>query len=118
VHGRYRLGDRPHLRVYGPLATGLTGVLFEGVPSYPVSTAIGRLFPLQSVQVLHRAHGHRALAKEGASWVEKHDISSLKLLGSVGERSTRRPGAGIMITSAATGVRSWIPGGRPKPAAI
>ena len=72
--------------IYGPLCAGATTVMFEGVPSYP---DYGRFWEV--VDKLNVTHFYtaptaiRALAKHPLSLVEKHDLSSLKVLGSVGE---------------------------------
>jgi acetyl-CoA synthetase len=72
--------------VYGPLINGLTGVLFEGVPSYPDFDRCWQIVNRYKVNKFYTAPTLiRALAKEGHAHVEKHDISSLKLLGTVGE---------------------------------
>ncbi|MGB0838034.1 MAG: acetate--CoA ligase [Flavobacteriaceae bacterium] len=72
--------------IYGPLCAGATTVMFEGVPSYP---DYGRFWEI--VDKLNVTHFYtaptaiRALEKHPLSFVEKHDLSSLKVLGSVGE---------------------------------
>jgi acetyl-CoA synthetase len=72
--------------IYGPLCAGATTIMFEGVPSYP---DYGRFWEI--VDKLNVTHFYtaptaiRALAKHPLSLVEKHDLSSLKVLGSVGE---------------------------------
>jgi len=72
--------------VYGPLINGLTGILFEGVPTYPDFDRYWDIVQRYRVAKFYTAPTViRSLAKEGAQHVEKHDISSLKLLGSVGE---------------------------------
>jgi len=72
--------------VYGPLINGLTSVMFEGVPSYPDYSRFWQIVEKYKVTKLYTAPtAIRALAKEGPGFVEKHDISSLTLLGSVGE---------------------------------
>jgi acetyl-CoA synthetase len=72
--------------VYGPLANGATTVMFEGVPNYPDFSRFWQVVEKYSVNIFYTAPtAIRALAKEGDSWVDKCDISSLKLLGSVGE---------------------------------
>jgi len=72
--------------VYGPLVNGLTGVLFEGVPTYPGFDRYWQIVERYRVNKFYTAPTViRSLAKEGARHVEKHDITSLKLLGSVGE---------------------------------
>ncbi|MFD0976793.1 acetate--CoA ligase [Salinimicrobium gaetbulicola] len=72
--------------IYGPLASGATTVMFEGVPSYP---DYGRFWEIcEKLNVTHfytAPTAIRALAKQSLEFVEKHDLSSLKVLGSVGE---------------------------------
>ncbi|MFO7784240.1 MAG: acetate--CoA ligase [Desulfatiglandales bacterium] len=72
--------------VYGPLINGYTSVLFEGVPNYPDFDRYWAIVERYRVAKFYTAPTViRALAKEGHEHVEKHDISTLKLLGSVGE---------------------------------
>jgi acetyl-CoA synthetase len=72
--------------VYGPLLNGLTSVLFEGVPTYPDFNRYWDMVERYKVAKFYTAPTViRSLAKEGATHVEKHDISSLKILGTVGE---------------------------------
>jgi acetyl-CoA synthetase len=72
--------------LYGPLLNGATSVLFEGIPSYP---DFGRFWSIidkhQVTQFYTAPTAIRSLAKESLSWVEKYDLSSLKIIGSVGE---------------------------------
>ena len=72
--------------VYGPLANGATTVMFEGVPSYPDFGRFWEIIQKHKVNQFYTAPtAIRALAKENLSFVEKYDLSSLKVLGSVGE---------------------------------
>ncbi|WP_142783229.1 acetate--CoA ligase [Changchengzhania lutea] len=72
--------------VYGPLANGSTTVMFEGVPSYPDFGRFWEIIDKHKINQFYTAPtAIRALAKEGVGLVEKHDLSSLKVLGSVGE---------------------------------
>ncbi|MGM0427873.1 MAG: acetate--CoA ligase [Thermodesulfobacteriota bacterium] len=72
--------------VYGPLANGLSSVLFEGVPTYPDYGRYWEIVERYQVSKFYTAPTViRSLAKEGSQYVETHDISSLKILGSVGE---------------------------------
>lgn len=72
--------------VYGPLANGATTVMFEGVPSYPDFGRFWEVIEKHKVNQFYTAPtAIRALAKENLDYVEKHDLSSLKVLGSVGE---------------------------------
>ena len=72
--------------VYGPLANGATTVMFEGVPSYPDFGRFWDVVQKHKVNQFYTAPtAIRALAKENLEYVEKCDLSSLKVLGSVGE---------------------------------
>ena len=72
--------------VYGPLANGATTLMFEGVPSYPDFGRFWEIIEKHKVNQFYTAPtAIRALSKEDFKFVEKHDLSSLKVLGSVGE---------------------------------
>ena len=72
--------------VYGPLANGATTVMFEGVPSYPDFGRFWEIVEKHKVNQFYTAPtAIRALAKHGTELVDKYDLSSLKVLGSVGE---------------------------------
>lgn len=72
--------------VYGPLCNGATTVMFEGVPSYPDFGRFWEIVEKHKVNQFYTAPtAIRALAKEGIEHLEKHDLSSLKVLGTVGE---------------------------------
>ena len=72
--------------VYGPLANGATTVMFEGVPTYPDAGRFWEVIAKHKVNQFYTAPtAIRALMAMGPEWVEKHDLSSLKLLGTVGE---------------------------------
>ena len=72
--------------VYGPLANGSTTVMFEGVPSYPAFDRFWEVCAKHNITHFYTAPtAIRALEKHPTSLVEKHDMSSLKVLGSVGE---------------------------------
>jgi acetyl-CoA synthetase len=72
--------------VYGPLANGATTVMFEGVPSYPDFGRFWQVVEKHKVNQFYTAPtAIRALAKQGAALVDAYDLSSLKVLGSVGE---------------------------------
>ena len=72
--------------VYGPLANGATTVMFEGVPSYPDYGRFWDIIEKHKVSQFYTAPtAIRALAKQGSSFIENYDLSSLKVLGSVGE---------------------------------
>jgi acetyl-CoA synthetase len=72
--------------VYGPLANGATTLLFEGVPSYPDFGRFWEIVEKHKVSQFYTAPtAIRALAKHGTEVVDAYDLSSLKVLGSVGE---------------------------------
>ncbi|MDW7727673.1 MAG: acetate--CoA ligase [Candidatus Methanoperedens sp.] len=72
--------------VYGPLASGATYVMFEGVPNYPEPDRFWELVEKYKITILYTAPtAIRAMMKDGDGWPGKHDLSSLRLLGTVGE---------------------------------
>jgi acetyl-CoA synthetase len=72
--------------VYGPLAVGATSVMFEGVPSYPDYGRFWEVCAKHNVNQFYTAPtAIRALEKHPIALIEKHDLSPLKVLGSVGE---------------------------------
>ncbi|MGL1863608.1 MAG: acetate--CoA ligase [Pseudodesulfovibrio sp.] len=72
--------------VYGPLALGATSIMFEGVPTYPNPDRFWHMVDKFKVNIFYTAPtAIRALMKDGDDWPAKHDLSSLRLLGSVGE---------------------------------
>ena len=72
--------------VYGPLANGATTIMFEGIPSYPDFGRFWEVVEKHKVNQFYTAPtAIRSLAKESLDFVEKHDLSSLKVIGSVGE---------------------------------
>ena len=72
--------------VYGPLANGATSIMFEGVPAYPDWGRFWDVVDKYKVNIIYTAPtAIRAIAKEGLDHVKKRDLSSLQLLGTVGE---------------------------------
>ena len=72
--------------VYGPLSNAATQVIFEGVPNYPDFGRFWQIVEQHKINVFYTAPtALRALMKEGDDWVTKYDLSSLKVLGTVGE---------------------------------
>lgn len=72
--------------VYGPLANRAISVMFEGVPNYPDYGRFWEIVNKHKINIFYTAPtALRALMKEGNDWVTKHDLSSLKILGTVGE---------------------------------
>ncbi len=72
--------------VYGPMSNGATSLMFEGIPTYPDAGRFWNIVDKHKVNIFYTAPtAIRALMREGESWVEKHDLSSLRVLGTVGE---------------------------------
>ena len=72
--------------VYGPLCNGATSIMFEGVPNYPDMSRFWKTVEKYKVNIFYTAPtAIRAIAKEGNDWVKKADISSIRILGTVGE---------------------------------
>ncbi len=72
--------------VYGPLAAGATTLMFEGIPTYPNPDRFWQIIEKNRVNQFYTAPtALRSLMREGDDWVTKHDLSSLRILGSVGE---------------------------------
>ena len=72
--------------VYGPLLNGATAFIFEGGPSYPYPNRWWQLIERYGISIFYTAPtAIRALMRFGDAWPNKHDLSSLRLLGSVGE---------------------------------
>ncbi len=72
--------------VYGPLTLGATSLMFEGVPSWPAPDRFWKIVEKFKVNIFYTAPTViRALMREGVEWTQKHDLSSLRILGSVGE---------------------------------
>jgi acetyl-CoA synthetase len=72
--------------LYGPLLNGATTVIFEGIPTYPEPDRFWEVIEKHKVTQFYTAPtAIRSLAKESAEWVDKHDLSTLKVIGSVGE---------------------------------
>jgi acetyl-CoA synthetase len=72
--------------VYGPLANGATILLYEGAPNWPEPDRFWQLIERHQVSIFYTAPtAIRSFMKWGESWPRRHDLSSLRLLGSVGE---------------------------------
>ncbi len=72
--------------VYGPMAAGATCLMFEGVPNYPHPDRFWDMIERYQVTIFYTAPtALRAIMREGDEWPNKHDLSSLRILGSVGE---------------------------------
>jgi acetyl-CoA synthetase len=72
--------------VYGPLACGATSFMYEGAPNFPEPDRFWRIIAKYGVTILYTAPtAIRAFMKWGVEWPKKHDLKSLRLLGTVGE---------------------------------
>ncbi len=72
--------------VYGPLAAGATTLMFEGVPTYPDPGRFWAVVEKYRVNIFYTAPtAIRALMRHGSGWPQRYDLSSLRLLGTVGE---------------------------------
>ena len=72
--------------VYGPLLNGATTVMFEGIPSFPNYSRFWKIIEKHKINQFYTAPtAIRALAKQGNEFVKPHDLSSLKVIGTVGE---------------------------------
>jgi len=72
--------------VYGPLLNGATSFMYEGAPNYPYPNRWWKMVENYGITILYTAPtAIRGLMRFGDAWPEKHDLSSLRLLGSVGE---------------------------------
>jgi acetyl-CoA synthetase len=72
--------------VYGPLANGATVVMYEGAPDWPQKDRLWEIVERYGVTIFYTAPtAIRAFMKWGTDWPKKHDLSSLRLMGSVGE---------------------------------
>ena len=72
--------------VYGPLSNGATGVMYEGTPDYPARDRWWEIIERYGVTVLYTAPtAIRSFMRWGPEWPQKHNLSTLRLLGSVGE---------------------------------
>jgi acetyl-CoA synthetase len=72
--------------VYGPLANGATSLMYEGAPNFPEPDRFWRIVEKYGVTILYTAPtAIRAFMKWGVEWPQKHDLTSLRLLGTVGE---------------------------------
>jgi acetyl-CoA synthetase len=72
--------------LYGPLLNGATTVIFEGIPTYPEPDRFWEVIEKHKITQFYTAPtAIRSLAKESVEWVDKHDLSTLKVIGSVGE---------------------------------
>jgi acetyl-CoA synthetase len=72
--------------VYGPLSAGATMLMFEGIPTWPDAGRLWEIVAKHHVAILYTAPtAIRSLMSFGLSWIEQKNLSSLKVLGSVGE---------------------------------
>ena len=102
--------------VYGPLANGATSVLYEGTPDTPGRDRLWDIVERYGVTQLYTAPtAIRTFMKWGVQEPAKHDLSSLRVLGTVGEPINPEAWMCTTSTSARAAARSSTPGGRPRP---
>ena len=104
--------------VYGPLANGATTLMYEGAPNWPEPDRFWRIVEEYGVTILYTAPtAIRAFIRWGDQWPqETRSVFAAPARHRSANRSIPKPGCGITRTSAAAAARSWIPGGRRKPA--
>lgn len=72
--------------VYGPLLNGATSFMYEGAPNFPYPNRWWKMIENYGISILYTAPtAIRGLMRFGSAWADRHDLSSLRLLGSVGE---------------------------------
>ena len=102
--------------VYGPLCNGTTGVMYEGVPDYPDRDRWWAIVERYGVDILYTAPtAIRSHMKWGREHAQKHDLSSIRLLGS--RRRADQPGGLGLVPGGDRrrhACRSSTPGGRPR----
>ncbi len=104
--------------VYGPLANGTTSVMYEGTPDTPARDRWWSLVEKYKVNILYTAPTTiRTFMKWGEELPASHDLSSLRLLGSVGEPINPEAWIWYRTHIGGTAAPSSTPGGRPRPAA-
>jgi acetyl-CoA synthetase len=102
--------------VYGPLSNGATTVMYEGAPRPSKPGAFWELIQKHGITIFYTAPtAIRAFMKGGRSVPDQFDMSSLRLLGTVGEPINPEAWMWYRDVIGGTVVRSSIPGGKPKP---
>ena len=103
---------------YGPLALGGTQVIFEGVPTYPDASRFWRMIEAHKVTIFYRPTAIRALIKAAetneAVHPRKFNLSSLRLLGTVGEPINPAAWEWYHRKSVVAAAPSWTPSGKPE----
>jgi len=105
--------------VYGPLSNGLTSVIAEGVPDYPTPDHWYKIIEEEKVSVFYTSPtAIRMLRKYGEQYPQKHNLSSLRVLGTVGEPINPEVWQWYNEFIGKKKCPLLTPGGKPKPAAI
>ena len=103
--------------VYGPLANATTGIMYEGAPDTPDWDRWWQIVEDYKVSILYCAPtAIRAFMKQGEAYPAKHDLSSLRVLGSVGEPINPEAWLWYHTNIGRERPPSSTPGGRPRPA--
>ena len=117
MHGGRRLGHRPQLH-HWTAGGGRDRGDVRGVPTYPDAGRFWKIIQDHKVNVFYTAPtAIRSLIKAGGDLPKKYNLSSLRILGTVGEPINPEAWMWYHETVGADAARSSIPGGRPRPAA-
>jgi len=95
--------------VYGPLLNGATIFMYEGAPTYPYPNRWWQMIEEYGLTILYTAPtAIRGLMRFGEAWANRHDLSTLRLLGSVGDTNLiLKPGNGTILLSVKKDARLW-----------
>ncbi len=103
--------------VYGPLANGCTTLMYEGSPDYPDRGRFWEIVAKYRVNIFYTAPtAIRSFMRWGTDWPSKHDLSSLRVIGTVGEPINPEAWMWYHQHIGRSAARLSIPGGRRKPA--
>ncbi len=101
--------------VYGPLSAGATTMMYEGAPDFPQPDRFWRLIEKYRVNIFYTSPtAIRAFIRQGDQWPNAHDMSSLRLLGSVGEPINPAAWEWYHKVIGKERCPSWTRGGRPR----
>ena len=118
MYGRHRLDHRPHVRRLWPVDGGGDGLHVRRRPDTPHQGCWWEMIEKYKINILYTAPtAIRTFIKWGDEWVDKYDISSLRLLGTVGEGINPEAWMWYHRKIGGYAARSSIPGGRPRRAA-
>ena len=107
---------RAQLYLYGPLANAANQFNVRRRADLSGCLRFWNVIDKHQVSIFYSTDCHSRPDEQGDDFVTRTSRKSLRLLGTVGERSIRKPGAGITASSAIRAARWSIPGGKTKPA--